>query len=413
MSWFENARLGIFIHWGHSSQNGVEISWPLVGGVPTLPQCQKLSIEDYYATAATFSPQDDFPTYWTHLFKQMKVEYVVLTVKHHDGYLLFPSQTTSFSGRTANGKDIVREFIDAMRAAGIRVGLFFSLSDWHHPDYPAFTEADKPYRFDQLPQPTAEQWEQFIANLFEQIRELLTNYGKIDLLWFDGFWERTPEQWHAAELASLIRQLQPDIIINDRLPGFGDYITAEQFVPGNPPDSPWEACLTMNESWAYNSSDQSYKSTRELIHRFCEIVGKGGRLLLNVSPMGSGELPPTQIERLNQIAVWLKGNQNAIVESKAGVEPWQFYGPTTRKDNKIHLFLLMRPYDFVTLRGVPIRQIKSVYIEGSKQKLDYQSNAPVVDLLMSVDPIGEIMISIPTEAIDEYSTVVTVEFKNN
>ena len=203
--------------------------------------------------------------------------------------------------------------------------------------------------------------------------------------------------------------MQPEIIINDRLPGEGDYKTAEQFIPGQPPEGPWEACLTLNESWAYNTRDHNYKSTREIVHRLCEIIGKGGRLLLNVSPMGSGELPPIQVERLNEVTEWLERNHGAIFGTEAGLEPWQFYGPTTCCGNKLYLFLLMKPYESITVRGLPIRKVESIFIESSKQRLDFRCNAPVEELLMSDNPVGEVAISVPSEVVDEYATVIAVE----
>src|SRR5205807_10237179 len=142
------------------------------------------------------------------------------------------------------------------RAQGMQVGLYYSLIDWHHPDYPAFTESDKPYRFGGWRQPAPEQWARFTEFMFGQIRELLTNYGPIEVLWFDGGWERTAEQWRSRELVEMVRALQPNILINDRLPGFGDYDTPEQFVPAMPPGRRWETCMTINHSWGYNPNDR-------------------------------------------------------------------------------------------------------------------------------------------------------------
>ena len=154
--------------------------------------------------------------------------------------------------------------------------------------------------------PTPEQWQRFTAVLFAQIEELLTDYGRIDLLWFDGGWERSVEAWRSAELEARIRTLQPEILINDRLPGSGDFDTPEQFVPPQPPARPWETCLTMNDSWGWNPTDTHYKSARALVHTLCEVAGRGGNLLLNVSPTGDGSLPPAHVERLDAIS-WLDG----------------------------------------------------------------------------------------------------------
>lgn len=323
MNWFKSARLGMFVHWGHSSVRGWELSWPLVGGVFSLPYCQNVAIAEYHQNAENFNPTAYNPRQWANLAKSLGVQYVILTTKHHDGFALFPTKTTDFHFHNDHS-DLVQQFVEAMREAGLKVGFYFSLIDWHHPDYPAFTEADKPYRFDRLPQPTPQQWSRFVEVMFEQIRELLTNYGQIDIIWFDGSWERTPEQWRAEELAQTIRQLQPDILINDRLPRQGDFTTPEQFVPPQPPDEPWEVCLTMNESWGYNTADNNYKSARDLVHTLCEIAGKGGNLLLNVSPMGDGRIPPVQQERLEAVAQWMDRYGESILDTQPGLEPWQF-----------------------------------------------------------------------------------------
>jgi len=192
-TWFDTARFGMFIHWGISSVGGWELSWPLVGGVAVLPHSDNVSIDDYYACAAKFRPSHFDPRGWARLARRAGMQYGVLTAKHHDGFAMFDTQLSDFSAvRAAAGTDFVGEYVEAFRAEGLRVGLYFSLSDWHHPDYPAFRETDKPYNFFALPQPTPEQWSRYLELLFGQVRELLTNYGRIDLIWFDGQWERQP-----------------------------------------------------------------------------------------------------------------------------------------------------------------------------------------------------------------------------
>ena len=182
MNWFKSARLGMFVHWGHSSVRGWELSWSLVGGVFSLPYCQDVAIADYHFNAENFAPTAYNPRQWANLAKSLGVQYVILTTKHHDGFALFATTTSDFYFQKGDRSDLVQQFVEAMREAGLKVGFYFSLIDWHHPDYPAFTEADKPYRFDRLPQPTSQQWSRFIKVMFAQIRELLTNYGRIDII---------------------------------------------------------------------------------------------------------------------------------------------------------------------------------------------------------------------------------------
>ncbi|MCK6556759.1 alpha-L-fucosidase [Candidatus Binatia bacterium] len=410
-TWFDAARFGLFVHWGIGSVRGWELSWPLVGGNPMLPACQRVAIEDYYACAGAFAPRRFEPAAWARLARRTGMQYAVLTTRHHDGFSLFDSQWTTFSAvRGAAGRDLVRPILDAFRAEGLRVGVYYSLSDWHHPDYPAFTAADLPYDFMRLPQPSPEQWERYLAYVFGQVRELLTNYGRLDVIWFDGQWERIPfERWRPAALRALVKSLQPDILINDRLPGCGDFETPEQFVPAQPPGSAWETCLTLNESWAYNPGDTAYKSVRALVHTLCEVAGRGGNLLLNVGPTGDGDLPPEQIERLDGVADWMARHGESIVGTVPGLEPWQFYGPTTRRDGRIYLHCLMRPYETVTVRGMPVRRIRGATVLGTGHAVTWITRAPLVDTLLNPDPVGEVTIRIPEADIDPLATVVALE----
>ncbi|MEX2247011.1 MAG: alpha-L-fucosidase [Dehalococcoidia bacterium] len=412
--WFEAARFGMFVHWGHSSQQGCELSWPMVGGVGALPEAGSMSVEDYQRSAATFDPQAFDARGWARLAKSCGMQYAVLTAKHHDGFSMFHTKLSDFSIQHAPcGRDIVREFAEAMRAEGLRVGLYFSLIDWHHPDYPAFETADQPYKWLQWRQPTAEQWARYVDFMFGQVRELLTDYGRIDVIWFDGGWERTPQQWKSQELEQLIRSLQPEILINDRLPGFGDYETPEQFIPAKPPARAWETCMTMNESWGYNPRDKKYKSSRQLVHTLCEVAGKGGNLLLNVSPTGDGAIPPEQTERLEAAGGWMARHQESIVGTAAGLEPWQFYGPTARRDDRVYLHLLMRPYEEVAVRGVRTKRVRRVTALSDGRELAFRTRCSVVDTLINPDPLGELTIVVPDEVIDALATVVAVDFEGS
>ncbi len=408
--WFDKARFGMFVHWGHCSQTGWELSWPLVGGVFSLPHCQNIPVEEYHSKALSFNPQQYNPQKWGELAKRLGMQYAILTAKHHDGFAMFHTQESDFSiQRSQYNKDIVGEFVAAMREAGLKIGLYFSLIDWYHPDYPAFTEADKPYTFGKYRQPTSEQWQRYTEFMFAQIRELLTNYGKIDIIWFDGSWERTPEQWKVKELGEMIRSLQPEILINDRLPGCGDFDTPEQFIPPQPPNNTWETCMTINESWGYNSTDKSFKSPRQLIHTLCEVAGKGGNLLLNISPMGDGEIQPELLTRLAEVEKWMSANGESIIGTDSGLEPWQFYGSSTRKGDRIYLHLLMKPYDTISVRGLPIKRIKSVKSVATGKELSYTSRCAIIDSLLSDDPMGELIIEIPESVIDEYATAIAID----
>ncbi len=412
MSWFDAARFGMFVHWGHVSQHGWELSWPLVGGVPVFPACQDIPAEQYHAGASSFSPRAHAARQWLDWARRAGMRYAVLTTKHHDGFALWPTRAADWSiARTSYGGDLVREFVDATRAAGLRVGFYLSLSDWHHPDYPPFTDADRPYAYGMKPRPTPEQWTRYLAVLHAQIEELLTQYGPIDMIWFDGGWERSLDEWNCAAIEAHIRSFQPDILINDRLPGRGDFDTPEQFIPPQPPQRRWETCLTMNDSWGWNPSDANYKSARELVHTLCEVAGRGGNLLLNVSPMGDGSLPDVQTERLAAIEQWMAAHAESIHDTAPGLEAWQFYGPTTRRGTRIYLHLLQRPYDTVTVRGGRIRHVAAVRALRSGSELSFRTRCSVADQILNSDPSGELIITVPEREIDPLATVIAVDFE--
>jgi alpha-L-fucosidase len=407
--WFDAARVGMFVHWGHSSQQGVELSWPLTGGVDVLPSSTPgMPVAAYESSAATFDPAPGAAKEWAALARRAGMRYAVFTARHHDGYSMWPSRWSEHSVATSPcGRDLVGEFVDAFRGEGLRVGLYYSLPDWHHPDYPALTDDDRPYGYGTGARSTPEAWDRFLAYQFGQIDELLTNYGTIDLLWFDGAWERTPDEWRAADLLARIRELQPSILVNDRLPGATDFITPEQFVPPEPPPQRWETCLTMNESWGYVPGDTDYKSARLLVHTLCEVAARGGNLLLNVSPRGDGSLPPEQVERLGAIATWMDRHGESIVGTSPGLAPWQWYGPSTRAGDRVFLHLLARPYDTVTVRGVPVRRVASVRDLATGTELAVRARVSVVDqILRNTDPVGELQVELPGHLVDDVASVL-------
>jgi alpha-L-fucosidase len=207
----------------------------------------------------------------------------------------------------------------------------------------------------------------------------------------------------------MIRKLQPHILINDRLPDCGDFATPEQFIPPRPPAHRWETCLTINDSWGYNTEDQNFKSARELIHSLCEVAGKGGNLLLNISPMGNGAIPPELMERLEVIGGWMQDYGESIVNTEPGLEPWQFYGTSTRRENRIYLQLLMKPYETIKVRGIPIKRVKSVFALPMGQSLEYESRCAIMDSLFNPDPEGELTIVMPESSINDYATVIGIE----
>jgi alpha-L-fucosidase len=407
--WFDGAGFGMFVHWGFISQRGMELSWPLVGGAPVLPYSTGVDVDDYYSSALEFAPNPQSPRQWLAAAREAGMRYAILTTRHHDGFALWPSKYTDFSiAATPYGADLVAEFVAAARAENVRVGFYLSLSDWHHPDYPPFAATDTSYVAYLGRRSSAQDWSRYVDCLFGQVQELLTNYGPVDVLWFDGQWERTAEEWRAAELRHLIRSIQPDTLVNDRLSGQGDFITPEQSVPPEPLDGKWETCMTMNRTWGFHPGDEEYKSPHRLVHTLCETVAKGGNLLLNVSPRGDGTLPPEQLDRLAAVGAWMARNGEAIHDTTPGLEPWQFYGPSTRKGDRLFAFLLMKPYETVAIRGVHIKKVAGVKVLATGEELAFTTNTTAEQELLGRDPIGEVVIDVPERVLDPLATVLEV-----
>ena len=412
--WFEGAGLGLFVHWDHASQQGIELSWPLVGKsiLPGVPQVEdEVSIAQYQSSAGTFDPVRWDPAGLARLARLCGARYVVLTARHHAGFSMFHTKFSTFSiENSPYRRDIVREFVEAVRAEGLRVGLYYSLSDWAHPNYPRFEETDKPYPRGDYRRPSAKEWELYLGYVKGQITELLTNYGTIDLVWFDGDWERTAEEWDAPGIRALIRSLQTDAIVNDRLPGQGDYVTQEQALPSKRPGGPWEMCLTMNKGWGWRPSDRDYKPACRIARYLAEVAAQGGNLLLNLSPKGDGSLPEVQVARLKELGAWIASHGESVIGGEPAVPPVHFYGPVTRRGSRLYLHLVMRPTDLLTLRGVPIWRIRRVTLLGREVELAYEHNMDVQDGTEAAqDVLGEVLVDAgePTGALHD---VIAIDF---
>jgi alpha-L-fucosidase len=430
--WFIGAGFGLFVHWDHASQQGIEISWPLVGRsiIPGVSEVEDpVTVEQYQSSAPTFNPVKWDAVELARLAKRAGAQYVVFTARHHAGYAMFHTEHSEFGIQNSPfGRDITKEFVDAIRAEGIRVGIYYSLPDWNHPDYPAFEQADLPYGEEHWPaagwpenadkpiatdrhrRPTPEQWSRFQDYLRGQLTEILTNYGTIDLLWFDGEWERSADEWDTAGLRAHIKSLQPDVVINERLLGNGDYKTPEQAFPITPPSGPWELCLTIGDNWAWRPDDTADKSARSLVTTLIEVAARGGNLLLNIGPKGDGSLNPVHVERLGEIGEWMQRHGESVI----GVEPTvgvDYYGPSTAREGVLYLHLVMRPVEDIIVRGLPVRRIRSVRLLQTGEELDYTVSFEVHEQVShDEEPSGEIRIVAPA-ASAALLDVVAIEFE--
>ena len=264
------------------------------------------------------------------------MKYAVMTTKHHDGFCLFDSKYTDYKcTNTKSGRDFIREYVDAFRAEGIKIGFYYSLLDWHHPDYPHYGDTHHPMRENEAYRNKKHDFSNYINYMHNQVEELLTNYGKVDIMWFDfSYGDMSGETWGATKLVEMIRRLQPGIVIDNRLIGdsnytnsftdhtmplyAGDFESPEQIIPScglkdiQGRDVPWEACMTLNDHWGYCVGDHNYKTPQNVIHMLTECVSKGGNLILNVGPNAKGEIPRKSVEILEIVGEWMHENGKSI-----------------------------------------------------------------------------------------------------
>jgi len=392
MQWFRDAKLGIFIHWGIYAVNGIDESWSFYNGY--------ISYDDYMKQLDGFTADKYEPREWVSLIKESGARYAVLTSKHHDGVALWDSKYSDLNvvDRTPAGMDLIEPFVKELRKNNLKVGLYFSVLDWSHPDYPNFTAEKKRYTDD------PEKHAAFTKFNHGQISEISKKYNP-DLYWFDGDWEQGAEWWKAKEIRQMVLEDNSNAIINSRLQGYGDYATPEQGLPVNPPDSKyWELCMTMNDSWGYQHNDSNYKSPSQIVRIFAECLSMGGNLLLDIGPKADGTIPEEQVDILKEMGRWTSKHSEAIYGTGAGLPPGHYYGPSTLSADSTQLFLFVngKPADGqLMLEGVKNR-INRIYVVGNGTKLDYREYLKPYWSNHS----GLIFIDLPDDVLDDTMTVI-------
>ncbi len=408
MRWFEEAKLGIFIHWGIYAVNGTAESWAFFN--------KEVSYDDYMKQADGFTASKYDPSAWAKLFIEAGAKYAVLTSKHHDGVALWDTKMSDLSvvNKTPAGRDLLTPYVKALRDEGLKVGLYYSHLDWSHPDYasivPPGFEGDRdrnPFAYPAKGEENPEAWDRFLDFHRGQITEIMEQFHP-DLYWFDGDWERTAEQWKMEELREYILSAQPEAILNSRMSGYGDYATPEQGVPINPVDGTWELCMTINDNWGFRQSDTNFKSSRQIIQTFAECLGTGGNLLLDIGPQEDGTIPDEQVQVLKDLGSWISKHEEAVYLTKRGLPNGHFYGPTTlnKEKNIVYLYLLDTPKEYITLKGIR-NVIKNIRVVGSDQVLTSKKFGGAVWQKIP----GILYIDVPEEVIDEYITVIAVELE--
>ncbi len=334
LQWWNEARFGMFIHFGLYSLLGQQ-EWVLESdGIP---------VAQYEQLAHSFHPKPGCAREWARLAKRAGQRYMVLTTKHHEGFCLWDTKLTDYNAAQQGAKrDIVREFVEAARAEGLRVGLYYSLMDWHHPDG-ALCAHDPAAR------------ERFVAYTHGLIRELMSNYGKIDILWYDVDWPLTPEQWRSEAMNRMVFDLQPDIIVNNRNGLPGDFSTPEHKVEAA--HRAWESCDTMNLGWGWQRNDTEWKSPRLLLNTLATCAQQGGNFLLNIGPEPDGSVPAESTRILTRMGDWLSVNGESIYGTQGGASvSFGNFDDFTRKGNTLYVHVYFWPTATEAAKHLPFFQ---------------------------------------------------------
>ncbi|MCX8038201.1 MAG: alpha-L-fucosidase [Candidatus Sumerlaeia bacterium] len=380
MHWWRDAKFGLFIHWGPVSLKGTEIGWSRDGERRGRPGGRpgEIPAAEYDNLYKQFNPTKFDAREWVRIAQAAGMKYLVFTSKHHDGFCEFDSKLTTYTiMHSPFGRDVCREIANACHEAGLKVGWYYSQPDWYHPDYRTENHA------------------RYIEYLHGQLRELCTNYGKIDIIWFDGLGGK-PEDWDSTRLITMIRTLQPGVIINNRAGLPADHDTPEQRIGKAQFDRAWESCITICRQWAWKPNDEM-KSLKQCLQTLVQVVGGDGNLLFNVGPMPTGEIEPRQVERLKEMGAWLKKYGESIYGTRGGPfvpAPW---GVSTRKGNKVYVHILDWNYGGgnITLPAIPRKVVRHSVLTGGTAEVKQTRDG--------------IEISVPENDRQDIDTIVVLE----
>jgi len=408
MAWWHEARFGMFIHWGLYAIPAGEWKGETRHAEWILTTAQ-IPVKEYEKFTTQFNPVKFNAAEWVRMAKEAGMKYIVITSKHHDGFCLFDSQLTEYDVMNATPfkRNILKELADECRKQDIKICWYHSIMDWHHPDY-------LPRRNWEKRTVEGADYDRYVEYMKGQVKELVTNYGEIGVLWFDGEWEATWDPERGRDLYQYVRSLQPNIIINNRVgkgragmtgtydpeTASGDFGTPEQEIPATGLNYDWETCMTMNDHWGYNKNDHNWKSREDLIRKLVDIASKGGNFLLNVGPTAEGLFPQPSIDRLKAMGEWMRINGESIYGTTASLFSKLDWGRSTTKQNKLFLHVFDWPEDGrLNVPGL-VSQAESVYLLSDTQmrlNIEYAH--------------GSAVISVPGKAPDPIASVVVLEFK--
>ncbi|HEX5082185.1 MAG TPA: alpha-L-fucosidase [Blastocatellia bacterium] len=397
--WFQDAKFGLFIHWGVYS---------VLGDGEWVMNNRKIPISEYENLPARFNPTEFDPAEWVALAKAAGMKYITITSKHHDGFAMFDSKISDWNivDRTPYKKDVMKSLADECHKQGIKLFFYYSQLDWHHPDY--FPRGRTGLT---AGRPESGEWLKYIDYMDGQLKELLTNYGPIGGIWFDGMWDRPKAEWRIDQTYRLIHSLQPAAMVgsNHHLKPFPgeDFQMFEKDLPGQKTagfnaesevgNLPLETCETINGAWGYNANDKRFKSAKDLIHYLVKAAGYNANFLLNVGPMPNGKIQPEFADRLKQVGAWLEKNGETIYGTRGGPITPRPWGVTTRKGNKVYLHILNWQDQVLSMPKMP-KKVKSATFFKDGGKVEFLEH----------DKYG-LFIRSPQGFTDENDTIVVLE----
>jgi alpha-L-fucosidase len=389
MKWWHEARFGMFIHFGLYS---------LIGQHEWAMELEGIPVAQYEILAKHFNPRPHCAREWASLAKRAGQKYMVMTTKHHEGFCNWDTKLTNYSApKQGCGRDLVAEYVEAARAEGMRVGFYYSLMDWHHPDGArCLTDEAACVRF--------------VEYTHGLIRELLTNYGKIDVLWYDVDWPLTAAGWESEKMNKMVFELQPDIIVNNRNGLPGDYSTPEQHIEAAKNGRAWESCMTLNESWGYQKADQDWKSPKTIVRNLITCAHDAGNYLLNIGPKPDGSVPEESVRILSEVGEWLGKNGAAIYPSEPINTNWYAYANFTRRGNTLYIHVynwpgetpaewldFFRPQSVVAIGGLRAKVLSARFLV-SGAPVQFEQGEEYVRFY-----------GLPIDAPDNPATVIVVE----
>jgi len=376
MEWWHAAKFGMFIHFGLYSQHARH-EWAM--------EDEAIPIGEYTPLAQQFNPKPGSQRAWAKLAKAAGMKYMVMTTKHHEGFCNFDTKLTDYCATKQGPKrDLVREYVEAARAEGLRVGFYYSLMDWHHPDG-ARCATDPEAR------------KRFVAYTHGLIRELMTNYGKIDVLWYDVSWPLNREGWESDKMDAMVRQLQPDIIVNNRNQMPGDFSTPEQKIVAETNGRAWESCMTLNDSWGYQRADDNWKSSKTIVRNLISCARDGGNYLLNIGPRGDGSIPEESVQVLTEVGHWMAASGDTIYKSDLCQPRRSNYASFTRTGNTLYMHVHFWPGTDVAISGLQTK-VKSARLLKTGEAVT-----------VTQDPYRVHLTGLPAKAPDSPVTTIALE----